>query len=164
LLLDACCSLLALLDTEHVPAALLDTAHVPAACQALLAPQSSPGTQREAARSSAYVSIRQHTSAYVSIRLQVRNEKLLARHHTSAYVSMRQHTSAYVRHTSAYNEQLLARGVAVERVCNYWYFCTSKASKLSTCSLEGLQLSARIRIATCIRQHTSAYVSIREHT
>jgi hypothetical protein len=70
----------------------------------------------------AYVSIRQHASAYVSIRqplvfrapLHARRAVLPAyvsirqdsiRQHTSAYVSIRQHTSAYVsirQHTSAY--------------------------------------------------------------
>ncbi len=53
---------------------------------------------------SAYISIRQHTSAYVSIR-QHTSAYVSIRQHTSAYVSMRQHTSAYVsirQHTSAY--------------------------------------------------------------
>jgi hypothetical protein len=51
--------------------------------------------------SSLPVSIRQHTSAYVSIRQQrqhfargMRHRKQLACQHTSAYVSIRQHTSA----------------------------------------------------------------------
>jgi hypothetical protein len=57
-----------------------------------------------------YVSIRQHTSAYVSrIRQHTSADLTLAadlsiRQHTSAYVSIRQHTSAYVsmrQHTSA---------------------------------------------------------------
>ncbi len=49
---------------------------------------------------SAYVSIRQHTSAYVSISWGQAD----AIQHTSAYVSIRQHTTAYVirQHTSAY--------------------------------------------------------------
>ncbi len=51
--------------------------------------------------SSAYVSIRQHTSAYVSICLPllycpVTDTLFSIRQHTSAYVSIRQHTSAYV--------------------------------------------------------------------
>jgi hypothetical protein len=54
---------------------------------------------------SAYVSIRQHTSAYVSIRQLSEGawgpERVLITYilyikHTSAYVSIRQHTSAYV--------------------------------------------------------------------
>jgi hypothetical protein len=66
---------------------------------------------------SAYVSIRQHTTAYeqaddfeprlVMLVLEERQKRVLARalEHTSAYVSIRQHTSAYVsirQHTSAY--------------------------------------------------------------
>ncbi len=116
----------------------------------------------------AYVSIRQHTSAYVSIR-----------QHTSAYVlalgrsrpgSIRQHTSAYVsiahtpvdqrslpvvfvayvsirQHTSAEEDTHLSTNAAFPSLsnaiasssiiscvfsrCQYVYFCTSKASKLS---------------------------------
>jgi hypothetical protein len=44
-----------------------------------------------------YASIRQHTSAYVSISL---------RQHTSAYISIRQHTDVSIRqHTSAYRRR-----------------------------------------------------------
>jgi hypothetical protein len=80
---------------------------------------------RAAGPAAALMGIRQHTSAYVSIRqhtaplqlqapLQLRCQYLYflyysayvsIRQHTSAYVSMRQHTSAYVsirQHTSAY--------------------------------------------------------------
>ncbi len=57
-----------------------------------------------------YVSMRQHTSAYVSIRRTSHKTctpfaSASIRPHTSAYVSIRQHTSAYVsirQHTSAY--------------------------------------------------------------
>jgi hypothetical protein len=54
---------------------------------------------------SAYVSRRQHMSAYVSIRLQtsadsvhkgIERQLFCIRQHTSAYVSIRQHTSAHV--------------------------------------------------------------------
>jgi hypothetical protein len=58
---------------------------------------------------SAYVSTRQHTSAYASIVPDLTEDRLATtyriRQHTSAYVSIRQHTSAYVsirQHTSAY--------------------------------------------------------------
>ena len=44
-----------------------------------------------------YVSIRQHTSAYVSCAAPY-----ICIHHTSAYVSIRQHTSAALHHTYAY--------------------------------------------------------------
>jgi hypothetical protein len=96
----------------------------------------------QARTSSSRISIRQHTSAYVSIRQRLRQERaplphasaaaagsapappayVSIRQHTSAYVSIRQHTSAYVsirQHTSAY---------------------------------------------VSIRQHTSAYASMRQHT
>jgi hypothetical protein len=44
------------------------------------------------------VSIRQHTSAYVSIRQHTVRKNQMHQHgqHTSAYISIRQHTSAYV--------------------------------------------------------------------
>ncbi len=49
------------------------------------------------ANTSAYVSIRQHTSAYVSIpAVGLGASAEATRQHTSAYVSIRQHTSAYV--------------------------------------------------------------------
>jgi hypothetical protein len=64
------------------------------------------------------------------------------RQHTSAYVSTRQHTSAYVsvvrkraqlrrvaRETQA--RDILRNAAGTQR--QYLYFCTSNASKLSTC-------------------------------
>ncbi len=55
---------------------------------------------------SAYVSIRPHTSAYVWVRdKSVAYDKARMHLHTYAYVSIRQHTSAYVSirpHSSAY--------------------------------------------------------------
>ncbi len=73
-------------------------------------------------------SIRQHTSAYVSIR-----------QHTSAYVSIRQHTSA-MTDTALATPGTGAVGLSIGTFApvkqvnwrQYWYFCTSKASKLST--------------------------------
>jgi hypothetical protein len=44
----------------------------------------------------AYVSMRQHTSAYVSILAERVLQCSTQLQHTSAYVSIRQHTSAYV--------------------------------------------------------------------
>ncbi len=100
-----------------------------------------------AEHTSAYVSIRQNTSAYVSIRqhtsvllagwscccdaadAEVYCQRRIMRH-TSAYVSIRQHTSAYVsirQHTSAVKDD------GSLPLSQYLYFCTSKASKLSTC-------------------------------
>jgi hypothetical protein len=48
---------------------------------------------------SAYVSIRQHTSAYVSIR-QHTSAHVSIRQHTSAHVSIRQHTSLTLKYTA----------------------------------------------------------------
>jgi hypothetical protein len=79
---------------------------------------------------SAYVSIRQHPSASVSIRAKgacVCRLPVSIRQHTSAYVSIRQHTSAYVREVLVHDSAKTGT-----QTCQYLYFCTSKASKLST--------------------------------
>jgi hypothetical protein len=93
------------------------------------------------------VSIRQHTSAYVSnvsIRRELRLQyicattccvRIVMRLHTSAYVSIRQHTSAYV-------------SIRQHTVC------------ATTCCVSIRHASAYVST----RQHTSAYVSIRQHT
>jgi hypothetical protein len=60
--------------------------------------------------------------------------------HTSAYVSIRQHTSAYV---SIRMLQLLSDR---EQLRQYLYFCTSKASKLSTS-----RFSFAIRVLSSLR-------------
>ncbi len=96
---------------------------------------------------SAYVSIRQHTSAYVSIR-----------QHTSAYVSIRQRTAAYVRirqHTAA------LRGHCRKAVAQPPL--RTPRSYIGAC---GACVSIRQHTSAyvSIRQHTSAYVSIRQHT
>jgi hypothetical protein len=86
---------------------------------------------------SAYVSIRRHTSAYDGIRLHAScgwRWLISGRicQHTSAYVSIRQHTSAYVsirQHTMA---EIWSPYSLHASTCQYLYFCTSKASKLST--------------------------------
>jgi hypothetical protein len=115
----------------------------------------------------AYVSIRQHTSAYVSIRQKRQhtsaNVKLrwyLASARTAAccastYVSVRQQTSCRCKltyanvciNTSA-DTYIVRRYLASARTAAC---CASKRTSASVCS-------------TCIRQHTSAYVSIRQHT
>ncbi len=96
---------------------------------------------------SAYVSIRQHTSAYVSIRhLRASAPTCSIRQHTSAYVSIRQHTSAYVTCV-----QVLQPSAYVS--------IRQHTSAYVTC-VQVLQPSAYVSI----RQHTSAYVSIRQHT
>jgi uncharacterized protein YerC len=45
---------------------------------------------------SAYVSIREHTSAYLEALANVREAVKYIREHTRAYESIRQHTSAYL--------------------------------------------------------------------
>jgi len=90
----------------------------------------------------AYVRIRQHTSAYVCMSA---THSLCSLQHTSAYVRIRQHTSAYVRirpHTSAcvsIRQHTSACMSATRSSCSltgqlrqHLYFCTSKASKVST--------------------------------
>jgi hypothetical protein len=79
---------------------------------------------------SAYVSIRQHTSAYVSIR-----------QHTSACVCIRQHASACVNASAS---------SAYVSICQHTSACVSMRQHTSA--------------YVSIRQHTSAYVSIRQHT
>ena len=97
--------------------------HATHAAARTLTPPPSPAPPLLAHRhTSAYVGIRQHTSAYVSIPAP----PLRARQHTSAYVSIRQHTSAYA--------SIRQRGVSHRRSTRCPYFCTGKASKLSTCS------------------------------
>jgi hypothetical protein len=52
--------------------------------------------------------------------------------------------------------------------CQYSYFCTSYASKVTRTAAAAADAAeaayVSIRLHTCIRQHTSAYVSIRQHT
>jgi hypothetical protein len=55
------------------------------------------------------------------------------RQHTSAYVSIRQHTSANCEECEGANEND-AEDVLELAQRQYLYFCTGKASKLSTCS------------------------------
>jgi hypothetical protein len=94
----------------------------------------------------ANVSIRQHTSAYVSIPCAA---YVSIRLHTSAYVSIRQHTSAYVaQHTSAY---VSIRAPPALPCC-----CAQET--------RGAEGSQHTSAYVSIRQHTSAYVSIRQHT
>ena len=105
---------------------------------------------------SAYVSIRQHTSAYLHI------DKLESYNGASAYDSIRQHTSAYVstrQHASAYLhiDKLVANNCV---------------SGLHVVKVNGHHLRAPPRIrrirqhASAYAKHTSAYVSMpqRQHT
>ena len=126
-------------------------------------PCASPHAHRPNA--SAYVSIRQHPSAYVSIR-----------QHTPASVSIRQHTPEALPggDRQAPTLHFLARRKYSRQLL---YFCTSKASKLSTSFLvlitsssSATEMAERSAAAVgvtayvSIRQHTSACVSMRQHT
>jgi hypothetical protein len=81
--------------------------------------------------------MRQHTSASVSIR-----------QHTSAYVSIRQHTSAYVLRRT-YARALEARLVGIEEREGW-----EEAYGVATLAM----------LLPQVRLHTSACVSIRQHT
>ena len=108
--------------------------------------------QSSSCRFDRYVSIRPHTSAYVSIR-----------QHTSAYIRIRQHTPAYIRIRQHGRGEVVRDKRVSSRTAQllrqYLYFCTGKASKLSTCDP-----TLGAHCDPSIRQHTSAYVSIRQHT
>jgi hypothetical protein len=119
---------------------------------------------------SAYVSIRQHTSASVSIIAS-------SMWTSSAYVSIRQHASAYLPRACETCQPVRdgrAGSLCLLSMCQYLYFCTSKASKLKRSrwfSLPAARGAAAFLLSTLasayvsirqhrIRQHTSAYVSV----
>jgi hypothetical protein len=106
-------------------------------CKALAACAAhSPQTRRQLC---IYVSIRQHTSAFVSVCVcsmrrtdDIRMSTFVyVCQHTSAYVSIRQHTSAYVS------------------------ICVGSMRRTD---------DTRMSTFVYVRQHTAAYVSIRQHT
>ncbi len=114
--------------------------------------------------SRAYVSIRQHTSAYVSIRQLAgveRHEHPLRyvrlvesiRQHASAYVSIRQRTCVE-RHEHPLRHVRLVDALLLRQ---YLYSGTSKTSKLMPVSRDA-SIRCRVRLVESIRQHTSAYV------
>jgi hypothetical protein len=90
---------------------------------------------------SAYVSIRQHTSAYASVCHTLPPDARMLQ--LSAYVSIRQHTSAYATPVAAQRRAARRADAAVVQVQRqHLYFCTSKASKMSTCSCQNATPSA----------------------
>ena len=101
---------------------------------------------------SAYVSIRPHTSAYVSIHPQMRGASPVGaraccrarRQHTSAYVSIRPHTSAYITSRGSCLLSSTAPITVVMHGCR---------------RLDTSRISATAYVS--IRQHMSAYVRIR---
>jgi hypothetical protein len=98
--------------------------------------------------------IRQHTSAYVSIRqhtagVQLARDSITCKH--TSYVSIRQHTSAYVsirQHTSAY-------------VSIRWHTAGGVQLAQEIAKGEAGWGNGRATSYVSIRQHTSAYVSLR---
>jgi hypothetical protein len=139
---------------------------------------------------SAYVSIRPHTSACVSIRPHT-SAYVSIRQNTSAHVSIRQHTCAVILSklsapltappvTPPPVPLTASLSLAPRLSCQYLYFCTSKASKVGSwqqdvgerVEVEYIHIHIYIHIHTyilfsarsipSIRQHTSAYVSIRK--
>jgi hypothetical protein len=111
---------------------------------------------RSAACSTAYVSIRQHTSAYVLSCFDAAREldPPPVVQHTSAYVSIRQHTSCLASTPRANSIRRLH-----VRACMRPY-------AISVCGQPSASVSIRQHpsASVSIRQHTSAYVSIRQHS
>jgi hypothetical protein len=111
------------------------------------------------AHTSAYVSIRQHTSAFCRSSHTWRARKSI-RQHTSAYVSIRQHSVA--RHTPG----APGRGGGRCRIRRGSSRACVRAGVSYACTLHTPYVSIRQHTSAyvSIRQHTSAYVSIRQHT
>jgi hypothetical protein len=122
----------------------------------------------------AHVSIRQHTSAHVSILHPCYQLLLLAR---AACVSRRQHKSDYIsiRLHPCYQLLLLARAacVSIRQIISAYVCIRAISSSFSPALHTSAYFSTRQHTskpgagrASCgsIRQHTSAYVIIRQHT
>jgi hypothetical protein len=108
-------------------------------------PGRGPFRVRSAPFQPTYVSIRPHTSAYVGIR-----------QHTSAYVSIRQHTSTQVSNVSI---------LSTRQHTSAYLRPSPNFQSTSSVALDGYMRGWRpVGSSTCIRQHTSAYVSLRQHT
>jgi hypothetical protein len=90
----------------------------------------------------AYVSIRQHTSAYVSVTCI---PQYLQHQHTSEYVSIRQHTSALLAFHSTCSTSIRQHTSAL-------------------LAFQSISTAQRERAYASIRQHTPAYASIRQHS
>jgi hypothetical protein len=118
-------------------------------------------------------------------RAQVRSERQMVRfacQQTSAYVSIRQHTSAYVIHCGKRGKVRIERQMvrlACQKTSGYvrirldtsgdvkWAVSARwRALPGSTCGFGVSVTSApsSCRLPVSIRRHTSAYVSIRQHT
>jgi hypothetical protein len=114
---------------------------------------------------SAYVSIRQHTSTYVSFTLITPIISAIIpvaafisrgiRPHTSSFVSIRSQTSAYISIRSHTSANLLAHPTPRPLAASLFLALVKLLS-------EGLQLLLCNRYKRL--PHTSAYVSLRQHT
>ena len=108
--------------------------------------------------------VRQHTSAYVSIR-QHTSERIrqhtseCIRQHTSAYASMRQHTPVHVSIRAWY-----MRPPGARRLSPGFHTRNVAISGRGPVLRFIAPMLAVIGLQQRIRQHTSAYVSIRQHT
>jgi hypothetical protein len=122
----------------------------------------------------AYVSIRQHTSAYVSIRQHTSRMQVSSARRPS-YVSIRQHTSAYVHACRCPLQGVpLTSAYVSMRACMQADTCEEGIHLIILVDIGPDQLLRSLerrkdakrpeRLLPCIRQHTSAYVSIRQHT
>ena len=123
-------------------------------------------------RLSAYVSLLQHTSAYVAyvrrrpsayVSIRQRSSDVSMRQHTSAYVSICQHTSVSMRqHTSAYVSMRSTRLPHPAHACQR----LPPSSRLPRSAVPPtLPPLPPPPLAACsIPQHVSAYVRIRQHT
>jgi hypothetical protein len=121
---------------------------------------------------SAYVSIRQHTSAYVSIRQHTQPQSAASRGRRScpdAYVSIRIayvyldgvriDVYAYVCYTYA--------GIRIPGWCPKSTYTRARESSEALddkCCAAYVRIRPHTSAYVSIRQHTSAYVSIRQHT
>jgi hypothetical protein len=100
------------------------------------------------------INLRQHTPAYVSIR-----------QHTSAYVSIRQHASAYVSmHLPA--QMAMVQTPPSCPVSTFLHTSVSRSTPPPSTTIilcHTRMLASNEPEKTRIRQHTSAYVSMRQH-
>jgi hypothetical protein len=111
-------------------------------------------TALDTSSSTAYVSIRQHTSAYVSIRKHTSAYVSIRQHTTCVFDSLRNLVKHRIQLLLPFRRSLCREGVSIctfvlvkqvnsaptsiptlslPRRCQYLYFCTGKASKLSSC-------------------------------
>jgi hypothetical protein len=116
-------------------------------------------------RSAAYVSIRQHTSAYLWQRsAATRKPRVLYAKPAlpSACACIRQHTSAYVS-TCTY-VSIRQRTSAYVSICQHMSAYVSIRQHLHIVALDSVSVRQHTSAYVSLRQRTSAYVSVRQHT